>query len=67
MVSPVVKGGRESGQAAWTERIELPIHMPSKALVTDCPGVVPAPSVSSRGTKWSAVGWANSAFGPLVR
>jgi hypothetical protein len=29
------------GQAAWMERIELPCHMPSKAVVTDRPGVVP--------------------------
>jgi len=38
------------GQATWTERIELPSHRPSMAVVAGASGSVAAPSVSSSGT-----------------
>ena len=52
-------------QANWSERMELPIVMRSMGVVMSVPVSSLAPIASSRGTKWSAVGCAIRAPGPL--
>ncbi len=56
-----------SDQAACMERVEFPKNSRSITVVGGRRSSSPAPSVSSSGTKWSAVGWAIAAPGPLVR
>jgi agmatine deiminase len=59
-------GARRGVQISCTDRVELPITMRSMAL-TALPGSSAAPTASSSGTKWSAVGWATAAPGALLR
>ena len=52
-------------QAICSDLIELPKTIRSMMVAAPCPGLVLAPRASSRGTKWSAVGWAIAALGAL--
>ena len=54
-------------QEMRSDLVEFPYHIRSRCEVTPVPGSLPAPMLSRRGTKWSAVGCAILAAGALCR